>query len=218
MTQKTKFLFHAIVLYAEYQNMYKNIKKICVFCSSSNFLDDIYYKDASELGRLIGQHGYDIVYGGSTLGMMWACASEVQSNGGKVYGVMPKRLADMGCKTDNCDEFHLAAGMRDRKGKMDELSDAVIALAGGLGTLEELTEMIVQKQLGYNKKPIVILNTNGFYDKLLEFIDRIIEKKFANKVARELFYVASTPEDAIEYINNYTEPEKSMSKFEIYSR
>jgi len=84
--------------------------------------------------------------------------------------------------------------------------------------LEELTEMIVQKQLGYNKKPIVILNTNGFYDKLLEFFDRIIEEKFANKVARELFYVASTPEDAIEYINCYTEPEKSMSKFEIYSR
>ena len=198
--------------------MAENIKKICVFCSSSNFLNDIYYKDAAELGRLIGQNGYDIVYGGSTLGMMWACASEVRSYGGKVYGVMPKRLADMGCKTDNCDEFHLAVGMRDRKGKMDELSDAVIALAGGFGTLEELAEMIVQKQLGYNKKPIVLLNTNGFYDNLLEFFDRIIEEKFANKVARELFYVASTPEDAIEYINSYTEPEKSMSKFEIYSR
>lgn len=196
----------------------RNIKRICVFSSSSNFLDGIYYKDASELGRLIGQNGYDIVYGGSTLGMMWACASEVQHSGGKVYGVMPKRLADMGCKTDNCDEFHLAEGMRDRKGKMDDMSDAVIALAGGLGTLEELTEMIVQKQLGYNKKPIVILNTNGFYDKLLEFIDRIIDEKFANKVARELFYVASTPQEAIEYINNYVEPEKTMSKFEIYSR
>ena len=194
------------------------IKNICVFASSSNFLQDCYYKDASELGILLGQNGYNIVYGGSTLGLMWACAEQVKLNGGKIYGVMPQRLVDMGCRTDNCDEFHLAEGMRDRKGKMDEISDAVIALAGGLGTLEELTEMIVQKQLGYNKKPVVILNTNGFYDKLLEFIDVIVEEKFANKIAKDLFYVASTPEDAVDYINNYTEPELTMSKHEIYSR
>ena len=194
------------------------IKNICVFASSSNFLQDCYYKDASELGILLGQNGYNIVYGGSTLGLMWACAEQVKLNGGKIYGVMPQRLVDMGCRTDNCDEFHLAEGMRDRKGKMDEISDAVIALAGGLGTLEELTEMIVQKQLGYNKKPVVILNTNGFYDKLLEFIDVIVEEKFANKIAKDLFYVAGTPEDAVDYINNYTEPELTMSKHEIYSR
>lgn len=198
--------------------MKNSIKKICVFCSSSDYLDKIYYKDAMLVGKLIADNGYDIVYGGSTLGMMWACASEVKNNGGKVYGVMPKRLADLGCKTDNCDEFHLADGMRDRKDKMDEISDAVIALAGGLGTLEELSEMIVQKQLGYNKKPIVILNTNGFYDKLLEFFDIIIDEKFANKLAKDLYFVASNPYEAIDYINNYVEPQKTMSKFEIYSR
>ena len=159
------------------------MKNICVFASSSNYLDEIYYKDSKELGKLLGTNGYNIVYGGSTLGMMWACAEQVKLNGGKVYGVMPQRLVDMGCRTDNCDEFHLAIGMRDRKQKMDEISDAVIALSGGFGTLEELSEMIVQKQLGYNKKPIVILNTNGFYDKLLEFFDVIIEEKFANKIS-----------------------------------
>ncbi|MBR6301944.1 TIGR00730 family Rossman fold protein [bacterium] len=196
----------------------KNIKNICVFASSSNFLSECFYEDAAELGKLIGENGYNIVYGGSTLGMMWACAEQVKLNGGKVYGVMPQRLVDMGCRTDNCDEFHLAVGMRDRKQKMDEISDAVIALAGGLGTLEELTEMIVQKQLGYNKKPVVILNTNGFYDKLLEFIDVIVEEKFANKIAKDLIYVAQTPQDAIDYINSYIEPEVTMSKHEIYSR
>ena len=196
----------------------KNIKNICVFASSSNFLSECFYEDAAELGKLIGENGYNIVYGGSTLGMMWACAEQVKLNGGKVYGVMPQRLVDMGCRTDNCDEFHLAVGMRDRKQKMDEISDAVIALAGGLGTLEELTEMIVQKQLGYTKKPVVILNTNGFYDKLLEFIDVIVEEKFANKIAKDLIYVAQTPQDAIDYINSYIEPEVTMSKHEIYSR
>ena len=198
--------------------MMNKIKNICVFASSSNFLQECFYVDAKELGKLIGSNGYNIVYGGSTLGMMWACASEVKNNGGRVYGVMPQRLVDMGCRTDNCDEFHLAKGMRDRKQKMDDISDAIIALAGGFGTLEELTEMIVQKQLGYNKKPIVILNTDGFYDNLLRFFDNVISEKFANKIAKDLFYVAQTPQDAIDYINTYVEPEFTPSKHEIYSR
>ena len=198
--------------------MNQNIKNICVFASSSNYLPNIYYEDAKKLGRLIGKNGYNIVYGGSTLGMMWACASEVKNYGGKIIGVMPQKLADMGCKTDNCDEFFMAEGMRDRKGKMDEISNAVIALAGGFGTLEELAEMIVQKQLGYNRKPIVILNTNGFYNKLLELFDTMIEEKFDNKITRDLFYIADSPQDAIEYIKNYKEPDKIPSKHEIYSR
>lgn len=194
------------------------IKNICVFASSSNYLEEAFYEDSRELGKLIGENGFNIVYGGSTLGMMWACAEQVKLNGGKVYGVMPQRLVDMGCRTDNCDEFHLAVGMRDRKQKMDEISDAVIALAGGFGTLEELAEMIVQKQLGYNKKPIVILNTNGFYDKLLEFFDVIVEEKFANRISKELYFVAKNPQEAIDYIKTYKEPERVVSKHDIYAR
>ena len=194
------------------------IKNICVFASSSNYLEEAFYEDSRELGKLIGENGFNIVYGGSTLGMMWACAEQVKLNGGKVYGVMPQRLVDMGCRTDNCDEFHLAVGMRDRKQKMDEISDAVIALAGGFGTLEELAEMIVQKQLGYNKKPIVILNTNGFYDKLLEFFDVIIEEKFANRISKDLYFVAKNPQEAIDYIKTYKEPERVVSKHDIYAR
>jgi hypothetical protein len=199
-------------------NKINNIKNICVFCSSSDYLDERYYIDARKLGALIGKNGYNIVYGGSTLGMMWACASEVKNNGGKIYGVMPKKLIDLGCKTDNCDEFIMAHGMRDRKQKMDDISDAVIVMAGGFGTLEEFTEMFVQKQLGYNKKAIVILNTNGFYDKLLEFFYKIVQEKFANEFTKNLVYVASTPQEAIDYINNYIEPERTPSKHEIYSR
>lgn len=198
--------------------MNNNKKRICVFCSSSNYLNECFYKDAEKLGELLGKNNFDIVYGGSTLGMMWACASQVKKYGGKIYGIMPKRLADMGCKTDNCDEFYLSEGMRDRKAKMDEISDAVIALAGGFGTLEELSEMIVQKQLGYNKKPIILLNTNGFYNKLLEFFEQMVNEKFANKFAQELYYVATTPEDAINYLKSYKEPDKVPSKHEIYSR
>jgi len=195
-----------------------NIKKVCVFASSSNFLKPVFYQDGKRLGELLGKNGFDIVYGGSTLGLMWACAEQVKLNGGKIYGVMPEKLVNMGCRTDNCDEFHLTEGMRERKGKMDKLSDAVIALAGGFGTLEELSEMIVQKQLGYNKKPIVILNTDGFYDNLLRFFDTIISEDFANENSADLFYIANTPEDAIEYINNYTEPDIIPLKHRICSR
>ncbi len=199
-------------------NSARCIKNICVFCSSSDYLAPEYYNDARKLGQLIGQNGYNMVYGGSTLGMMWACASEVQNYGSKIIGVMPQKLADMGCKTDNCDEFFMSEGMRDRKAKMDELSDAIIVMPGGLGTLEEFSEMFVQKQLGYNKKAIVLLNTNGFYDKLIEFFDQLIKEKFANKFVQNLIYVASTPQEAIDYIKNYEEPLSSPSKFEIYSR
>lgn len=180
------------------------IKNICVFASSSNNLEEIYYQEARKLGELIGQRGYNIVYGGSRLGLMYACAGAVKENGGKIFGVMPHKLADMGCANpEDCQEFYLTEGMRERKAKLDELSDAVIAIAGGFGTLEEISEMIVQKQLGYNNKPIVILNTNGFYNPLIQFFDDIVAKNFARFKNQELYYIASTPNEAIDYINNY---------------
>lgn len=157
-------------------------KRVCVFCSSCNYLDKSYYEAAQEFGRLLAKSGFDMVYGGSSLGMMWACASEVKNNGGKIYGVMPEKLYNMGVSTDECVDLKVTPCMRTRKAKMDELSDCVAALAGGFGTLEELAEMIVQKQLGYNNKPIVLLNTNGFYDKLIEFFDLLIRENFANKI------------------------------------
>ena len=117
---------------------------------------------------------------------------------------MPERLADMGCANpDDCDEFFLTSGMRERKAKLDEISDAIIAVPGGFGTLEELSEMIVQKQLGYNSKPIVILNTDGFYDKLLEFFEVIIKREFAHTDSTKIYFVAKTPQEAIDYIESY---------------
>ena len=181
-----------------------NINNICVFASSSNHLEEKFYQDARELGLLIGQNNYNIVYGGSKLGLMYACAGAVKETGGKIIGIMPEKIANFGCANpEDCDEFILTAGMRERKAKLDEVSDAVIALAGGYGTLEELAEIIVQKQLAYNNKPIVILNTDGFYDKLVEFFDVIIRRNFANPASINLFYIAKTPQEAIDYIRNY---------------
>ena len=188
------------------------IKNVCVFASSSDKLSEYFYKDASELGALLGQAGMNIVYGGSRLGMMYACAKSVKDNGGKIIAVMPERLYNFGVgNREDCDEFYLTSGMRERKAKMDEASDAVVAIAGGFGTLEELAEMIVQKQLGYNSKPIVILNTNGFYDDLIRFFETVINNNFAKPETRDLFYVASTPADVINYLNRYSGVESGLA-------
>lgn len=187
-------------------------KRVCVFASSSNYLEKSYYETARELGKLLAMNGFDVVYGGSSLGLMWACASAVKENGGKIFGVMPEKLYNMGVSTDNCVELTVTKGMRERKAKMDEISDAVVALAGGFGTLEELAEMIVQKQLGYNNKPIVLLNTNGFYDKLNEFFEVMICENFAHTKSRELYYIAQTPQQAVDYLINYV-PKKLETAF-----
>ena len=194
------------------------IKKVCVFASSCDFLDKSYYKDAEELGKLISEEKMDMVYGGSCLGLMWACAKEVKNGGRQLIGGMPEKLKEMDVFSDYCDEFFVTPCMRSRKAKMDELSDAIIALPGGFGTLEELSEMIVQKQLGYNSKAIVLLNTNGFYDKLAKFFDEIIKQNFANKSAKGLYFIANTPQEAIEYLKSYNPESYSFSKEHIYLR
>ena len=195
-----------------------NIKRICIFASSCNYLEKSYYEVASEFGELLAKSGFDMVYGGSSLGLMWACAEQVKKNGRQIIGVMPERLHNMGVYTDDCVELFVTPCMRSRKAKMDELSDGVVALAGGFGTLEELSEMIVQKQLGYNNKPIVLLNTNGFYDKLIEFFEEIIKQNFASNKAKNLYYVAQTAEEAIEYIINYKFENLTVTKADIYKR
>ena len=180
------------------------ISNVCVFASSSNHLDKKYYDDAEDLGALLGKNGKNIVYGGSRLGLMFACANNVKNNGGKIIGIMPERLYNLGCgNPEDCDEFIITKGMRERKAKMDEYSDAVIALAGGFGTLEEISEIIVQKQLGYNKKPIIFLNTLGFYNNLMKFFEIIINEKFAKSDTAMLYYVANTPSEAVKYLINY---------------
>lgn len=183
--------------------MENNIKTICIFASSSKKIDKIYYNSAYNLGVEIAKNNFNIVYGGSNLGLMGEVTQAAKSHGSEITGVMPEKLYNFGIHPGDCTKFILTKGMRERKAKMDELSQALIAIAGGFGTLEELSEMLVQKQLGYNNKPIVILNTNGFYDNLINFFNDIIEKNFAPKETNTLYYIAKTPKEAIEYIKNY---------------
>lgn len=186
--------------------------KICVYCSSSDLIDDKYFQIAQKIGQLIGQNGYDFVFGGGVVGLMGEVAKNAKSNGSKVIGVIPEKLHQHKICYDGCDELIITQNMRDRKQTMDELSDAFITLPGGFGTLEEISEMITGKQLSFHQKPIVILDVNGFYAPLTQFFDNMIKEKFANENCKELYYITSSPEDAIKYIKEYV-PQDAPSKW-----
>ncbi len=192
-------------------------KNICVFCSSSNTLDKSFYGDAHILGEELAQHSFNLVYGGSSVGTMYTIAKAAKANGAKIYGVMPEKLYGFGVHSTECDEFFLTNDMRDRKAKLDELSDGVIAMAGGFGTLEEVSEIICHKQLGYHNKPIVFLNTNGFFDNLFLFFDRIVKDSFAKATSKDIYYIANTPKDAVNYLLNYDYTEKEIKPEDIYT-
>lgn len=189
--------------------MENKIKNICIFASSSSTIESIYFKEAYNLGIEIANNGYNIIYGGSNLGLMGEVTNAARLRGSEITGVMPQKLYDLGIHPGECSKFILTKGMRERKAKMDEISDAIIAIAGGFGTLEELSEMLVQKQLGYNNKPIVILNTNNYYKNLINFFNDIISENFAPKITESIYYIANTPKEAINYIKNYKYEEKN---------
>lgn len=178
-------------------------KTICVYSSSSSNIDRLYFEVAEKLGAAIALRGDALLFGGGMIGLMGATAKAVHKHHGKVIGVIPKALNIKGVVYDYCDELIVTEGMRERKAVMDARSDAFIALPGGFGTLEEVLEIITLKQLKYHNKPVVILNTGGFYDSLLAQFRKIIDQKFAKPQSKGLFYVTNDPNEALEYIDNY---------------
>lgn len=176
---------------------------ICVYSSSSNLVDKLYFDVAEELGAAIARSGDIFLYGGGTIGLMGASAKAARAAGGKVIGIIPEKLNIKGVVYDCCDELVEAPGLRERKSVMDVRSDAFIALPGGFGTLEELMEMITLKQLKYHNKPIVILNAGGFYDHLIRLFDTFISSNFVDEVYRNLYFITGSAEEAIRYIDGY---------------
>lgn len=180
---------------------------ICVFCSSSNQIPKEYMAMAADLGKKIAIGGYHLVHGGGKIGLMGILATAVQQHGGKVTGVLPEMLNLEGIASESDDEIIITRDMADRKNEMRKRSRAFIALPGGFGTVEELMETITLKQLGYHNLPVVIINTNSYYDHLLNLFADMFRQKFADETYSSLYYIASTPEDAIHYIKNYSYPE-----------
>ena len=178
-------------------------KVICVYSSSSRAIDHCYFQVAEELGKAIALRGDTLLFGGGLIGLMGATAKAVHQHHGKVIGVIPKALNVKGVVYETCDELIVTEGMRERKAIMDVRSDAFIALPGGFGTLEELLEIITLKQLKYHNKPIVILNVNDFYNRLLMQFEEIIDQRFAKPESQGLYHVTNNPNEALEYLDSY---------------
>ena len=175
-----------------------SLRAVTVYCSSSRHVAPVYFDAARELGTAIAQNGWQLVYGGNSVGCMGALADAARGAGGKVIGITPQLLVDQGIADDNCDELVVTSGMRDRKALLEERGDAFVALPGGLGTLEEVFEILVGRVLGYHQKPIVILNVDGFYDPLLDMVENGIAQRFIKASVRNAYFVARNVTEAIE--------------------
>jgi uncharacterized protein (TIGR00730 family) len=185
---------------------------ICVYCSSSDAVDRIYFDAAEEVGRAIAARKDVLVYGGSDVGLMGALAKSAKSGGAKVLGVMPAGIADHGIAFRGADELIVTDTVRERKAIMERRSDAFVALPGGFGTLEELLEILTLKQLHYHSKPVVLFDTGGFYQPLLALFGRLYEARFAKSETSKLYGVRSTVDGLFDYLDRY-EPERVDSKW-----
>ncbi len=186
---------------------------ICVFCSSSDAVDGVYLAVAAEMGALIGGAGHTMVYGGGRVGLMGAAARAAQEKGGKVIGVIPTFMNRPGVPYLECDELQFTADMRERKTRMIAMSDAFIALPGGFGTLEEISEVITQKQFDFVKGPLVAVNTGGFYDHLAAFFEGFYALRFAKPAFRATCPFVPGPVEAMAYIREYVPPASTSKWF-----
>ncbi len=180
--------------------MRQDIRSVTVYCSSSTEIPRVYFDAGAELGAALAGAGWRLVYGGNRVGLMGVVADAVRAAGGKVTGVCPQLFLDQKMGDDFCDEMVVTAGMRDRKALLEERGDAFVALPGGLGTFEEVFEILVGRLLGYHDKPIVLLNVDGYYDPLLAMIEHGIEQRFIKPKAREAYFVADTVAAAMAHL------------------
>jgi hypothetical protein len=176
------------------------LSAITVYCSSSRHVDPVYFDAARDLGRGIASRGWKLVYGGNNVGSMGVLADAARAAGGTVIGITPQLLVDKGIADTRCDELIVTSDMRRRKGLLEERGDAFIALPGGIGTFEEIFEIIVGRYLGYHAKPIVLLNIAGYYDHLLAMLRLGIERRFIKASLDELFFTATDVESALRYL------------------
>ena len=179
----------------------KNVKRLAVYCGSApgsrpEFADATRATAAAMINR-----GVDLVYGGGRLGLMGLIADSVLDGGGHVFGVIPKALVNLEVAHEGVTELHTVETMHERKAKMTDLADAFLALPGGIGTLDELFEAWSWNALGYHAKPFCLLNVDGFWDGMIEFIDHATESGFLSAQRRGQLLVASTPEEALELLD-----------------
>lgn len=177
------------------------IKSICVYCGSRLGNKDLYQAQAQELGQLIADCGFSLVYGAGSIGLMGVVARAARDNGADVVGIIPEHLDDVEITQSGLAELHITDNMHQRKKMMFERSDAFIVLPGGLGTLDETLEMMTWAQLSLHNKPIILVNSNDYWSPLVELVNHVVADGFASAENGELLTVVSSPGEAITFLN-----------------
>lgn len=186
---------------------------VCVYSASSTKIAPVYFEAAEKLGRLLAKQHIRLINGAGSIGLMRSVADAVLKNGGEVTGVIPHFMVEQNWHHTGLTELIEVTSMHERKQKMANLSDGIIALPGGCGTLEELLEIITWKQLGLYLNPIIILNINGFFDPLFQMLERAIEENFMRQQHGDIWKVAQTPEEAVELLQTTPVWDASIRKF-----
>lgn len=184
------------------------MKRIAVFCASSQGFDPDFYQTAENVGRVLANRGIGLVYGGAKIGLMGAVANGVLEHGGEAIGVLPHFLDKKEVAHEYLTELIRVDTMHERKTQMNQLCDGVIALPGGFGTLEELFEMLTWGQLGLHGKPIALLNIKGFYDPLIDLVDKMVEGGFLTAANREMLFVDQDIDTLLARMEHY-EPSRT---------
>jgi uncharacterized protein (TIGR00730 family) len=182
------------------------MNRISVFCGSSFGNDDKYNTQATLLGQTLAKRNIELVYGGAKVGLMGAVADGALSEGGKVIGVLPQFLAQKELAHKGLTELIVVESMHERKTTMNALCDGVIALPGGFGTLEEFFEMLTWAQLGIHKKPVAILNIDGFYDSLCALIQSMVDKGFLKVANQQMLLISDNIDELLDKMNHYVAP------------
>ncbi len=182
------------------------MNKIAVFCGASIGFNSIYKSEAEKVGAYFGEHNIGLVYGGGKIGMMGALADELLKHNGEVIGIIPNLLKHEEVVHSDITKVILTKNMSTRKVEISKLVDGYIALAGGFGTLDEIFEALTLGQLGIESKPIGLLNTNGFFNPMLQQLDLMVNEGFLKKENRNMVLVSNSIEDLIEQMNNYKAP------------
>ena len=183
------------------------MKRITIYCGANVGSEAVFEQQAYLVGKTLAQQNIGVVFGGGKVGLMGAVANGAMQNGGEVIGVIPNFLSTKEIAHDGITEMIKVETMHQRKTLLNELSDAMIALPGGFGTMEELFEMLTWAQLGLHKKPIALLNTNGFYDALLALIQTMVDKQFLKKEYQQMLLHSDNITDLLEKIKNYKAPQ-----------
>lgn len=181
-------------------------KRILVFCSSSPRVAEVYQESAQELGEAVGREGCELVFGGTDTGLMGILARAAQKAGARVTGIIPEKMHTKGLAYAGCDELVVCRDLHERKAKMQAASDVIICLPGGFGSLDELAESLALKQLKYEEKPVVLINTIGYFDPLLGFFERMILENFARPEYRSFYFAAADAADAFSFLRSAENP------------